>query len=441
MRRVITGGIVGWCLTFGALGATADEIGSWVDAHLADLVTFYRQLHQAPELSFEEEQTSHRLADELQSLGIEVTRKVGGYGVVGLLKNGDGPRLLWRADMDALPVSEQTQLVYASQVRVRDSSGVEVGVMHACGHDIHMTNLIGTARFLAAHKQLWRGTMMFVCQPAEERGGGAKAMLADGLFGRFGKPDFALALHVDSALATGKVGYRAGYILANVDSVDVTLRGRGGHGAYPHTTIDPVVIAAHLVVDLQSIVSREVSPTDSAVITVGSIHGGSKHNIIGDSCHLQLTVRSFSDEVRTRLLTGIERKANAAAASAGAPEPTITVSEGTPALSNDEGLVTRVLPSLRKALGENHVVLSEPSMGGEDFSQFGLAGVPIFMFRLGAVDQLRLDRFAELGQPPASLHSPTFYPDAEPTLSTGIRATCRAVLDLLPTTAAADAAN
>jgi hippurate hydrolase len=414
--------------------AAADPVDGWLTENLDGLVTLYRELHQAPELSYAEARTAQRLGDELASLGIAVTRNVGGHGVVGVLENGQGPRLLLRADMDALPVTEETDLVYRSQAKSTDALGQPVGVMHACGHDIHMTNLIGAARFLAAHRDQWQGTIVFVCQPAEERGGGAKAMLADGLYERFGKPDFALALHVDSALAADKIGYRAGPILANVDSVDVTFRGRGGHGAYPHTTIDPVLMAAHFIVDLQSIVSREISPTDPAVITVGSIHGGSKHNIIGNECHLQITVRSFNDAVRAHLLSAIERKAKAVAAGARAPEPTIGVSEGTPALSNDAALVERVVPLLRQAVGVSNVVASEPSMGGEDFSQFGLAGAPVFMYRLGTIEPKRLERMQQLGQEPPSLHSSTFYPDPEPTLTTGVRATLGAVLGLLPRT-------
>lgn len=410
----------------------AGEPTGWVNDNLDDLITLYRHLHQNPELSFEEEQTAKRLAEELQSIGIDVTTDVGGHGVVGILTNGEGPRLMLRADMDALPVTEETGLVFASQVQVEAEDGTSVGVMHACGHDVHMTNLIGVARFLADNKDAWQGTVMFVLQPAEERGGGAKAMLEDGLFERFPKPDFALALHVDSTLASGKLGYRAGYALANVDSVDITMHGRGGHGAYPHTTIDPVVQAAQLVVDLQSIVSREISPTEAAVITVGSIHGGTKHNIIGNDCELQLTVRSYSDEVREHLLKAIERKANAVAASFRAPEPTVDISEGTPALKNDEELVKRVLPSLEKAVGQEKLIPAEPVMGGEDFSRYGRAGVPIFMFRLGSVEAHRLAGFERIGQLPPSLHSASYYPDIEPTLRTGVTAMANAVIDLLP---------
>lgn len=272
---------------------------------------------------------------------------------------------------------------------------------------------------------------MLIGQPAEERGAGAKAMLEDGLFERFPKPDFAVALHVDSTLAAGRVGYRPGYALANVDSVDITVHGKGGHGAQPHTTIDPIVQAAQLVLALQTIVSREVKPTEPAVVTVGSIHGGTKHNIIGNDCHLQITVRSYSDDVRQHLLEAIRRKALAVAMGAGAPEPTIRVSEGTPALKNDQQLALRLAKLFERELGADKVVESDPSMGGEDFSRYGLAGVPILMYRLGAVDARRLDRYQQLGQQPPSLHSSKFYPDIEETLTTGIVTMSAAVLDLL----------
>jgi hippurate hydrolase len=304
--------------------------------------------------------------------------------------------------------------------------------MHACGHDIHMTTLVGTARFLAAHKDRFSGTVVCIGQPAEERGLGAKAMLNDGLFTRFPKPDFGLALHVDAVLATGKVGYRAGYILANTDSVDIVVKGKGGHGAYPHTTIDPIVQAAKLILDLQTIASRETKPLEPVVVTVGSIHGGSKHNIISDRCELQLTVRTYNADVREQVLASIKRKARAAAASMEAPEPEITVSEGTPALLNDEQLVARLKPVFERVLGAPHVVLAERSMGGEDFSQYGLAGVPIFMYRLGSVSADRLEGYARVDQSPPSLHSPLYYPDAEETLATGVTTMAAAVLELLP---------
>jgi hippurate hydrolase len=333
--------------------------------------------------------------------------------------------------MDALPVAEQTGLPYASKVRVQDQRGATVGVMHACGHDVHMSNLIGVARYLAAHRNRWSGTVVFLLQPAEETGSGAEAMLADGLLSRFPRPDFAVALHVSADAPIGQVGYRPGFALANVDSVDIVVKGRGGHGASPESTIDPIVIAARLVLDLQTIVSREVKPTAPAVVTVGSIHGGTKHNIISDECRMQVTLRSLSPEVRQQLQDAVRRKALAAAASAGAPEPSIEISEGTPALFNDPALTARVAGALRSTLGEENVVQGEAVMGGEDFGRYGLAGVPICMFRLGAVSQKRLDEFAARNQPPASLHSPLFSPDVAEALSVGVPAMASVAIDLL----------
>ena len=408
------------------------EPRGWIEDNVDELVVLYRHLHSHPELSFDECETAKRLAQELSATGAEVTTSVGGHGVVAVMRNGNGPTVMVRTDMDALPIKEDTGLPYASKVTVKDASmGAEVCVMHACGHDVHMTNLIGVARYLAANKDVWRGTVVLIGQPAEERGGGAKAMLNDGLFERFPRPDFALALHVDPDLPTGTVGYRTGYSMANVNSVDITIRGRGGHGAIPHATIDPIVLAAQLVLSLQTVISRELDPTEPAVITVGSIHGGTKHNIIPEECHLQLTVRSHSDEVKHQLLSSIERKAKAVAAGAGAPEPVISVSEGTPSLWNDEELAKRIVPVFRRVLGEKQVVLSGLAMVGEDFSRYGRAGVPIMMFRLGAVDAKRLARYKELGQQSPPLHSPLFYPDVRETVVTGVTAMASAVLELL----------
>jgi hippurate hydrolase len=419
-------------LSWSARAANAQTLAEWTTRQLPTLLETYRDLHQHPELSFHEESTARRLATALQAAGAEVTSGVGGHGVVAILRNGEGRTVMVRTDLDALPVVEQTGLAYSSQVRVHDDQQQEVGVMHACGHDIHITCLIGVAQYLNENRDAWRGTVVFIGQPAEERGAGALAMLNDGLFKRFPKPDFALALHVDSALAAGKVGCREGYALANTDSVDIVVKGRGGHGAYPHTTIDPIVQAAELILALQSIVSREIQPTEPAVITVGSIHGGTKHNVIADQCQLQLTVRSYSDNVRQLLLAGIERKAKAIAASMNAPEPTITVTDGTPSLFNDEELTGRITQVFRRTLGDENVTEAEQSMGGEDFSQYGRAGVPIMMFRLGTIEPGRLERMHQLGQIPPSLHSAKFYPDAEPTLVTGIVSMTSAVLDLLP---------
>ncbi|MBS0261382.1 MAG: amidohydrolase [Planctomycetes bacterium] len=429
--RLLVAGVV---LTFGLLRTAtteAEEPRAWAQGHVADLLPLYHHFHTHPELSFQEEQTAARLADELRKLGLEVTTKVGRHGVVGLLRNGAGPTVMVRTDLDALPVTETTGVPYASKATGTDKNGNTVGVMHACGHDIHMTCLIGTAQYLTQHKSAWKGTVMFIGQPAEEIGGGAIAMLNDGLFRRFGKPDFALALHVDAALPAGQVGYRAGYFLANVDSVDITLRGKGGHGAYPHKTIDPIVQAAHLIIDLQTIVSRENSPFEPAVITVGAIRGGNKHNIIPDECKLQLTVRSYSDAVRKKLLDGIKRKAKAVAEGAGAPEPTVEFSDAIPATRNDEDLVARVMPAIERTLGDKNVVKLELSMGGEDFSQYGLAGVPIFMFRLGSISTDRIAEHVRQEKPLPSLHAPEYYPTPEPTIATGVAAMSAAVLDLL----------
>lgn len=410
----------------------ADEkIKTWSQQQIDPLLTLYRDFHSHPELSFKEEQTAAKLATELKKLGVEVTTGVGRLGVVGILKNGDGPVIMVRTDLDALPVTEATGLPFASTVKAKDPKGNEVGVMHACGHDIHITCQIGVAKYLASHKDDWQGTVMFVGQPAEEVGGGAETMLKDGLFTRFPKPRYALALHVDSTLATGKVGYKAGYMLANVDSVDIVMKGKGGHGAFPHTTIDPIVQAAHLIVDLQTLVSRENNPFEPAVVTVGSIHAGTKHNIIGDNCRLQLTVRSYSPEVREMLIEGIQRKAKAAAISANAPEPTIELSDWTPATKNDAELVEKMVPSFRRALGDDNVVPVDASMGGEDFSQYGLAGVPICMFRLGSVSAERFAQMKKDGKTPPSLHSPFYYPDAKEAIETGVTAMSAAVVDLL----------
>jgi len=403
----------------------------WVKNNLDDLVEIYQHFHANPGLSFHEEKTAARLAEELKAIGAEVTTNVGGYGVVALLRNGEGPVLMLRTDMDALPVREQTGLRFASKLKTISAAGAEVGVMHACGHDVHMTNLVGVARYLAANKDRWRGIVMMIGQPAEEHGAGARAMLDEGLFKRFPRPDFAIALHVNPTLATGQVSYRIGYALANVDSVDIRVHGKGGHGAYPHTTIDPIVQAAQLILALQTIVSREVKPIEPAVITVGSIHGGTKHNIIGNICHLQLTVRSYSDEVRKQLLEAIKRKAKAVAFGAGAPEPTVKISEGTPSLYNNENLAARVVPAFKRVLGKEKVVVSAPQMGGEDFSYYGKAGVPILMYGLGAVDGKRLEHYRQLNQVPPSLHSPRFYPDIEETLRTGVSTMASAVLELL----------
>lgn len=422
--------LIVWLAALPALQA-AEEPRQWSEVHLDELLILYSEFHSQPELSFQEVKTAARLADAWRDCGVEVTTGVGGHGVVGLLENGPGPVVMLRADLDALPVIERTGLAFASRVHTVNEDGGEVGVMHACGHDVHMTNIIGVACYLAANQSLWKGTVMLLGQPAEERGAGARAMLDDGLFERFPKPDFAVALHVSPIMATGQIGYRPGYTMANVDSVDITLYGKGGHGAYPHTTIDPVVQAAQLVLALQTIVSREIDPIEPAVITVGSIHGGTKHNIIGDTVKLQLTVRSFAEEVRQQLLAAIKHKAESVASGAGAPEPLVEIAEGTPSLFNDPGLTARLRPAFQDQVGEGNIELSKQTMGGEDFSRFGRAGIPILMYWLGAVSQERLNAYAASGESPPSLHSPLFYPDVEATLVTGVTTMAATVLELL----------
>jgi hippurate hydrolase len=410
-----------------------EEVNKLIARYYGNLEGIYKYLHSHPELSLQEVRTAARLAKELREAGFEVTEKVGGTGVVGVLKNGKGPTVLIRTDMDALPVIERTGLPYASSVRARDRSGREVGVMHACGHDMHMACWVGTARVLAAMKDRWRGTLVMIGQPAEEIGAGARHMLEAGLFKNFPRPDYCLALHCDGTRPHGSVAYTEGLALANVDSVDITVRGKGGHGAAPHTTIDPVVIAARIVLDLQTLVSRETNPTDPAVVTVGSIHGGSKHNIIPNEVKLQLTVRSTKDAVRKHLLDGIKRIADAAAAAAGAPAPEVKVDpeEFTPALLNDPGLTRRTVALFKEVLGPDKVLERPPVLGGEDFSRYGRAGVPIFLYFLGTIAPERVAEAARTGQPLPSLHSDLYHPVPEPSLKTGVRTMSLAALNLL----------
>jgi hippurate hydrolase len=411
-----------------------DEIEKRIGAELEPLATLYKHLHAHPELSLQEEKTAQRLAAELKQLGFEVTEKVGGHGIVGVLRNGPGPTVLVRTDMDALPVTERTELPYASKERSRDKDGNDVGVMHACGHDMHMTCWVGTARVLAALKDRWQGTLVFLGQPAEETGQGARSMLEDGLFTRFPKPDYCLALHCDAQHAHGDILYTPGQAMANVDAVDITVRGKGGHGAWPHTTVDPIVIAARIVLDLQTIVSREMNPTIPAVVTVGSIHGGTKRNIIPAEVKLQVTVRTVRDEDRKHVLEAIERIAKAAAQAAGAPEPIVKIdpSEYTPALVNDATLAEETAKVFTRALGPDHVQRRPVLMGGEDFSRYGREKIPVFLYFLGT---LKPERVAEAGRdetkPLPSLHSDLYYPVPEPSIKTGVLTMSLAVLNLL----------
>ena len=433
MRKTFLAAIIVIGTTLGLAGqTTAPPALAPLDSIYPDLDKLYIDLHQTPELSLHEEKTAAKLAARLKALGYEVTTGVGGTGVVAILKNGKGPVVLVRADMDALPVEERTGLAYASKVTTKDDSGATVSVMHACGHDIHMTSLIGAATLLARAKDRWRGTLFLIAQPAEEKGGGARSMLKDGLFTRFPKPDFAISFHDKASMPAGKLIYTPGFAFANVDSVDLTIYGRGGHGAYPHATVDPIVIAARTILALQTIVSREENPLDPAVVTVGSIHGGAKHNIIPDEVKLLITVRSYKEEVRKRILASIERIAKAEAAAAGAPTPPkVEVTEGTPATYNDPALTKRIAGALARAFGESNVVEGQPTMGGEDFSEYGRAGVPALQFEVGAVEKGKYEAAQKNGTPLPSLHSSEFAPDREPTIRMGASSLTVAALELL----------
>jgi amidohydrolase len=411
----------------------AATVSAEVDAVYPQTEALYLDLHRHPELSTHEQQTAAKLAAGLRGLGYTVTTAVGHTGVVGILKNGDGPVVMLRTELDALPVEEKTGLPYASTVRTKDDGGVDVGVMHACGHDIHMASWMGTARIMAATRPRWRGTLMLIGQPAEEDGDGAKAMLADGLFTRFPRPDYAVAVHDDGRDPAGIIGYHAGPILSNVDTVKITIFGRGGHGARPEATVDPIVIAARTVLALQTIVSREISPFDPAVVTVGSIHGGTRPNIIPAEVNLELTVRSLNDEVRKHLLSAIDRIAKAEAAAAGAPrEPLVEVGEGSYALVNDPALTQRVAAALLRDLGPHQVMDTPPEMASEDFSEFQRAGVPTLMLRVGAVERAKYDAAMKSGAPLPSLHSALFAPDREPTIKAAVAAEVIALRELMP---------
>jgi len=404
----------------------------WFQANHEELFGLYKHLHAHPELSFREVKTAERIAEEFRRVGAEVTTGVGKLGVVGVLKNGAGPTVLIRTDLDALPVVEETGLPYASKVITTDNAGKEVGVMHACGHDIHMTCLVGTARWLAAHKDRWAGTALLIGQPAEELISGAKGMLDDGLYTRFPKPDFALALHVIHDQPTGTVAYTSGPTWAGSTALDVLIKGKGGHGAAPHTTVDPVVLAALAILDFQTIVSREINPIHPAVLTVGSIHGGTKHNIISDEVKLQLTLRAYRDEVRDQLIEGVRRRVAGLAQAHRAPEPVVNAVQSTPPTINTPSLVARILPVLIETLGASNVKEIEPAMGAEDFGLFGQGGVPTFMFRLGSVPRRRIDEAKAKGESLPSIHSALYYPDPAPTIKTGIQAMTAAALELMP---------
>ena len=383
----------------------------------------YEDLHAHPELSSQETKTAAKLAARLTSLGFDVTTGVGKTGVVGLLKNGDGPVVMLRTEMDALPVEEKTGLAYASKETATNARGETVPVMHACGHDVHMTAWAGAAAALAGERKSWRGTLMMVAQPAEETGQGAKAMLDDGLFTRFPRPDYAFSIHDAETLPAGTAGVRPGAIYASADSVDLVVHGKGGHGARPYLTVDPIVIAAKIVVSLQTLVSRENDPFEPAVVTVGSIHGGTKHNIIPDEVRMQLTIRAYKPEVRDKLLRGVERIARAEADAAGAPRPPeISVVESVPMVFNDPVLTGRVATALNGALGPSRVREPQRVTAGEDFSRYGEAGVATVLIFVGATAPETLERARRDGTAVPGLHSGVFAPDAEPNVTTGVEA-------------------
>jgi len=414
----------------------AQAVAEDYDESLAELFVWF---HLHPELSFREYETAARLAEELRAAGVEVTEGVGGTGVVGMLSNGDGPLVMVRADMDGLPILEDTGLAYSSTVTQVDITGIEQPVMHACGHDVHVTSMVGTAKRLVAMRESWAGTVMFVGQPAEERVGGAKAMIEDGLYDRFGVPDYGLAFHVSAGEPAGKVMIAGGLIASSADSVDITVYGVGAHGASPHRGKDPVYIAAQIVVALQSLVSRELAPLEPGVVTVGSIHGGSKHNIIPDEVKLQLTVRADSQAAREKLLTGIERIAIGVGRTAGMPEdllPKVEVTEGTPPTVNDNELAARIHAAFVRDLGEDAVYeKAREGMGAEDFAFFVMTedDVPGAYFSVGGTSQADLDADEAGGPAVPSHHSPFFKIEPEPSVTMGVEAMTVAVLELLGT--------
>jgi len=432
-------GLLVWIFCQAALGATGrqEQVRAVVDREYAGLFELYKHLHAHPELSFQEENTSARVAEELRAAGFTVTTGVGKHGVAGILRNGQGPTVLVRTDMDALPVKEQTGLAYSSSVTAKDPDGKEVSVMHACGHDMNMTCVLGAARVLSQIKDSWHGTLFVIGQPAEERGAGARAMLADGLFQKFPRPDYCLALHDDAEMPAGAMACISGFSHANVDSVDIIVHGVGGHGAYPQKTKDPVVLAAQIVLALQTIVSREVEPGNPAVVTVGSIHGGTKNNIIPEEVRLQLTVRSYSDEVRNQTIDAIKRIVRGLGSAAGIPDDKLPEvkfpDDPLPGSYNDPELTAKISSVFKTWFGENNVVKKKPTMGGEDFGEYGRTAekIPIFMFFFGGVSPEVFKESQKTGKTLPTLHSALWAPLPEPTIKTGTTAMSAAVLELM----------
>jgi len=414
------------------VGAQTAATSKEVESVYPDSRAFYLDLHQSPELSSHETQTAAKLAARLRELGYEVTGHVGGTGVVAILKNGAGPTVMLRTELDALPVEEKTGLPYASKVHTKDDTGHDVAVMHACGHDLHMASLLGTAEIMVHSKASWQGTLMLIGQPAEETINGAKAMIQDGFLTRFPKPDVAVALHVFNLLPAGKVGIVPGNMSSNADSLRITIYGKGGHGSAPHTTVDPIVIAARTILALQTIPSREVKPGEMAVVTVGYIHAGTKNNIIPVQAELGLTVRTYNAEVRKQVLAAITRITKAEAQGGGAPrEPLIEEPENTDSVYNDPALAQRLRATLEAAIGKDNVVIDEPHTGSEDFSLFVEQGIPGFYFNLGGADPEKFAAAKAGGTMLPSNHSSLFAPDVEPALHTGITAEVAVLRNLL----------
>ena len=413
-----------------------NEFKSYLEKDIPYLKNLYLDIHQNPEISLMEKETSIKLADELKKIGFDVTENFGGYGVVGVYKNGNGPTILYRTDMDALPMEEKTELPYASKIITKNFDGNDVGTMHSCGHDMHMTVWTGTARALVERKDDWNGTIIMIGQPAEEIGAGAAMMLKEGLFEKFPVPNYGIALHSSPTIPSGKVGFGKGYIMANTESVDIKIYGQGAHGASPHMSIDPIVTASVIIMELQTIVSRNINPLDDAVITVGSIKGGTKHNIIPDEVDLQLTIRTYKEEVRNLIHKRIKEICNGVASSMGLEKsrwPKVVIPDTfTPANYNDEKLVDIMKKVSISAIGDENVVVSEPQMVGEDFARYGNTDhdIPTVMYWLGTVPKERIEKYnlGEYALP--ALHSPFYYPEIENSIRTGVLVSTESLIEL-----------
>ena len=414
----------------GAGNPEDSKLSNWIESDIPYLIDFYERTHQNPEISLQEERTAKSLTSELRKVGFEVTEGVGGYGIVGILKNGEGPTILYRTDMDALPMYEKTDLPYASKVKIIHNDS-ETGVMHSCGHDMHMTSWVGTARAMANNKEDWSGTLMLIGQPAEEIGVGARMMLEAGLYEQFGVPDFGIGHHCNPALEAGTIGLIPGYSMANAEMIEIDVFGVGGHGASPHMAIDPIVLASSIIMDLQTIVSRSVTPLDDAVVTVGAIKGGTVGNIIPDQVTLKLTLRSYKEEVRQLVHKRIREICRGNAVAAGLPEekwPDVRIPEEyVPSNYNDPELTKVLIASAEETIGSENVIATDPIMGAEDFAMYGRTehDVPTAMFWLGTVTREKI----ESGDLPG-LHSPFYHPESEPTIRTAVSVTTNMMMDL-----------